>query len=220
MIDLGKARSYMVDHQIRTVDVTSPQLLAAFGAVPRERFLPEPSRPLAYLDRAVALGDGPEPRYLIEAGTHARLLQLAGVQPDDRVLDIGCGTGYGAALLARIAREVVALEEEPTLAATATALLTELGATNVGVVGAPLREGCPAKAPYDLILFEGSVDEVPDTIAHQLADGGRLVAVVGRGRSARAYRYVRQGDRISGRPAFDVAVPPLPGFQKAETFVF
>lgn len=220
MIDLDKARSYMVDCQIRTVDVTSPPLLAAFGTVPRERFVPEPSRSLAYLDRAVALTDGPEPRYLIEAGAHARLIQLAGVQPNERVLDVGCGTGYGSALLARIAKDVVALEENAALAAKAASLFEELGYTNIAVVNAPLHEGCPAKAPYDLILFEGSVDEVPDAITCQLADGGRLVAVVGRGRSARAVRYLRQGDRISGRAAFDVAVPPLPGFQRAETFVF
>jgi len=217
MIDFAQARINMVDNQLRTVDVTDLDVLGAFLAVPREMFVPEEARALAYVDRDVPLGGG---RYLIEAGPFAKLVQAAELDGTQAVLLVVSATGYGAAVLARLCATVAAVEAEAPLAVASRATLSALGVTNVGVVEAPLTGGHPAGAPYDVILLEGSVDEVPDTLFRQLAEGGTLLAVVGRGRTAQATSYRRSGGGTSGRPLFDVAIPALPGFQKAETFAF
>jgi protein-L-isoaspartate(D-aspartate) O-methyltransferase len=140
--------------------------------------------------------------------------------PDDHVLDVGCATGYSAALLGRLASEVVALEEDADLAAIASRLLKKLGASNVKVVTGPLPAGWPQAAPYDAILLQGSAEVVPEALTAQLKDGGRLAAVVGSGRSAKATVYIRSGGVVSARPVFDAAIPMLPGFARPPQFVF
>lgn len=216
MLDFAKARADMVDCQLRTSDVTDSRIVSAFQAIPREAFVPDHLRDFAYLDGEIPLGGG---RFLLEPTPLARLVQLAAVKDTDSVLDIGGGTGYGAAILARLGRSVVALEQ-PAVADRARATLAALGVTGVTVVAGELTAGASTQAPFDVILLEGAVDAVPAALLAQLADGGRLIAVIGRGRTARATVHVRSGDEIGQRAVFDVGVPALPGFQQEPGFQF
>jgi protein-L-isoaspartate(D-aspartate) O-methyltransferase len=222
MVDYAKARTTMVDCQIRTIDVTEYDVLDAFGAVPRETFVPDHLKPLAYIDEDILVSaDGATPRYVMEAGPLAKLIQLADIAATDRVLDVGTGTGYSAALLARLADIVVALESDEALAAAAKANLAALSVANVEVVVGPLAGGCPDKAPFDVILIEGAVEMIPEPLFDQIGEGGRIIAVVGaHGLSAKATVYTRSGGSVSGRPAFNTHVRPLPGFSKPKAFVF
>jgi protein-L-isoaspartate(D-aspartate) O-methyltransferase len=213
----------MVDSQLRTENVTDHAVLAAMGEVPREAFVPPQLRPLAYLDRDIRLkeaSDAAPARYLMQAAPLARLIQLADIGRTDRVLVVGCGTGYSAAVLARLVHSVMALEADPALSAQAQRALSELGIANVEVVVGPLDGGYPSGGPYGVILVDGAVETVPSGLLDQLRDDGRLVAVVGYGRTGTATLFAMNDRKIGSRPAFDASVPPLPGFRKPEVFVF
>jgi len=221
MVDFAKARTTMVDCQIRTVDVTEYDVLDAFAAVPRETFAPDHLKPLAYIDEDILVSaPGSAPRYVMEPGPLAKLVQLAEVQSTDKVLDVGTTTGYSAAILSRLAGSVVALESDDGLAATARANLTALDISNVEVVVGPLTEGFAAKAPYDVILLEGAVEVIPPALIDQIGEGGRIIAVVGAGLAAKAMIYTRSGGSVSGRPVFNTSVRTLPGFAKPKAFSF
>jgi protein-L-isoaspartate(D-aspartate) O-methyltransferase len=216
--DYRSARLNMVDSQIRPNKVSDPAIIEAMLAVPRERFVPETLRGVAYVDEDIPLGGG---RYLMEPMVLGRLLQIAAIRRGDAVLDVGCGPGYASAVMARLARSVVALEEDPTLVRRARALVAELGLSNVTVVEGKLAAGCPARAPYDVILFSGAVAAIPPTIAGQLANGGRLVAVVQVGPGiGKAVLMTRVDDVFGQRIAFDAGTPLLPGFDAQPGFVF
>jgi protein-L-isoaspartate(D-aspartate) O-methyltransferase len=218
MVDYAAIRLNMVESQLRPNKVTDAAVLAAFLAVPRERFVPAGLRGAAYIDDALPLGGG---RYLLPPMVLARLLQLAEIGPDDTVLEIGCATGYGTAVLARLARSVVAVESDRAIAAQATARLRELGSGNAVVIEAPLTQGHPDRGPYAAIVLGGAIARVPDAIARQLADGGRLVAVVQQPNGlGQGTLMTRAGSVLSRRPTFDAAVPLLPGFQAEPSFVF
>lgn len=223
MIDFAVARTRMVDNQLRTEDVTDYDVLAAMGALPRERFVPKTAEALAYIDEDILLApaDGAAPpRYLMEPARLAKLVQLADVGANETVLDIGCGTGYSTAVFARLAKSVIGLESNPALAAEAARNLSALGAANATVVTGPLEAGHPAAAPYDVILLGGAIEVVPDTLFDQLTDGGRLVAVVGYGMAAVAMLFTRTEGKVGGRPAFNMDIRPLPGFRRPRAFVF
>ena len=204
-------RVKMVDGQLRTTDVTSHPVLDAFLAVPREMFVPQAKQDMAYIDADIALGNA---RFLMEPSPLAKLIQLAEVKSTDTVLVIGCATGYGAAILARIAAKVVAVEEESALMDIAKANAAE----NIEFVSGSLSAGAAAKGPFNVILIEGAVDTVPAALFAQLADGGRLVAVEGEGLSGVARVYVKSGKTVSARRGFNLSVKPLPGFRAASAF--
>jgi protein-L-isoaspartate(D-aspartate) O-methyltransferase len=216
-VELASARRMMVDCQVRTADVTNLDLLDAMTAVPRELFVPPALVGQAYSDGAIAIGEG---RALIKPMVLAKLIQAALIGNDDRVLDVGCGTGYSAAVLARIAGSVVALEENPNLARAAQQALAQAGAGAVTVVTGPLTAGWPGSAPYDVILLDGAAEIVPQTLGSQLKPNGRIVGVFGRGPASKAMVYRLIEGNLVGRPVFDAAAPALPGFVAPETFVF
>ena len=222
MVDFAEARATMVDCQVRTVDVTDYDVLDAFLTVPREQFVPESLRPLAYIDEDLKVS-APDaaPRYVMEPGPLARLVQLADIGAGEKVLDLGATTGYATAILARLAASVTAVEPDPALAATAAANLAALGIANATVVTGPLVAGHAAGAPYDVILIEGAIEELPEALGQQLAEGGRLVAVVGtNGLAAKATIFTRSGGTVTGRPVFNTHVRPLPEFARPKAFVF
>jgi len=218
MFDYRAARLNMVESQLRTNKVTDAAVLDAFLAVPRERFVPEPLTGSAYVDEDIPLGGG---RYLLEPMVLAKLLQLAEIGPDAGVLEIGAGTGYGTAILSRLAERVVAVESDVRLAGIARQRLQELAAGNVTLLEGHLEEGYPAGAPYEVIVFGGAVASVPEPIARQLAEGGRLVAVVKSGAGpGQAVLVTRTAGVLSHRPVFDAGVALLPGFVSTPGFVF
>ncbi len=218
MIDYTAARLNMVESQLRTNRVTDVALLEAFEQVPRELFVPEELRGVAYVDEDLAVGHG---RYLMEPRVLARLLQAARPEPQDIVLDIGCGTGYATVILARLSATVVALEDGGGLAARANEVLGELEVGNAVVVEGPLNEGYANQAPFNVIVVNGAVAEVPSVISGQLAEAGRLVTVVRNSAGmGRAILMQHIGGVVSSRTLFDAAVPVLPGFEVEPGFVF
>ncbi len=218
MTDFAAARRNMVDGQVRTTDVTDLRIIAAMLDVPREQFVAPAMAGLAYLDLDVPVGESASSRRLIKPMVLAKLMQAADIKATDRVLDVGCVTGYAAAVLARIAGEVLALEQDAALAEAARAALSAL--PNVGVAAGPLNDGWPQAAPYDAILLEGTTEVAPEKLLQQLKDGGRLVCVLGAGPGAKAMLYQRSGGDFGDRPLFDAAAPVLPGFVKPPEFAF
>jgi protein-L-isoaspartate(D-aspartate) O-methyltransferase len=215
MTDFATARRNMVDGQVRTADVTDLRLISAMLEVPRERFVPPASAALAYIDLDVPLGNS---RHLLKPMVLAKLIQAAELTASDRVLDAGCATGYAAAVLARIAGQVIALEQDEKLMQAASDALSAV--SNVRVVSGKLAEGWLQGAPFDAILLEGATEIPPHTLCRQLKDGGRLVCVQGSGPGSKAMLYCRGGQDIGGRPIFDASAPPLPGFEKPPAFAF
>nr|WP_316653901.1 protein-L-isoaspartate O-methyltransferase [uncultured Gellertiella sp.] len=209
-------RTKMVDNQVRTTDVTSYSVLSAFLTVPREAFVPEAARALAYVDADSALSV--PGRYIMHASPLAKLLQLATISQTDHVLDVGAGSGYVSALLAHLAGSVVALESDAGLAALARANLS--GHANAKVVEGDLEKGAAGEGPFDVIFIDGAVDLVPEALFAQLKDGGKLVAVLGHGNASRAHVFTRERGALSSTPAFNTAVKPLPGFRKVPEFQF
>lgn len=222
-VDFSGLRTKMVDGQLRTTDVTDVAVLDAMGSVPREAFVDPARKILAYIDEDIRLGSttpGQAPRYMMEASPFGKLLQLAEITPTDFVLDVGCGTGYSAAVLSRIASSVVALETDPSLAQRATTTLSSLGHDNVAVIEGNLADGYTPEAPYDVIILEGAVEQVPAALFAQLRQGGRLVAIEGSGHAGIARLYVKSNGDVTARRAFNAAVKPLPGFEKTHSFEF
>lgn len=215
MTDFAAARRNMVDGQIRTADVTDLRLLGAFQDVSRERFVAAQSASLAYLDFDLPVAPR---RALIKPRLLAKMLQIADIAPTDRVLDVGAATGYGAAVLARVAAHVVALEEDAELARAARGALS--GTANVEVVSGALAAGWTVAAPYDVIVVEGATEIAPETLLRQLSDGGRLVCVLGGDQAAKVMLYRRSGADTGGRAVFDAAAPVLPGFVRPPAFAF
>ncbi|MGM4980815.1 MULTISPECIES: protein-L-isoaspartate O-methyltransferase family protein [Rhizobium] len=223
MMDFEAARVKMVENQIRTTDVTSHSVLNAFFAVPRENFVPEKSKLLAYVDCDIEIAPaaaGKAARFLMEASPLAKLLQLGVITKEDKVLDVGCGTGYVSAILSLIADKVVALEADEDLAAQAKANLAALGYDNVTVVTGDLEKGHAGSAPFNVIFVDGSVEQVPQALLDQLGEDGRLIAVLGYGHAARATVFMRERGAFSENVFFNASIKPLPGFAKAKEFVF
>ncbi len=223
MLDFEAARRAMVDGQVRTNDVTHPGLIAAMLEIPREAFVPKGQAALAYLDRDVVIANATatEPaRYLMKPMVLARLVQAADPGPQDRVLVIGAGTGYSAAVMSRLAAEVVALEQNESLFQQACSALSSVGSRNVKVVHGVLTAGAPASGPYDVILIDGGVETIPEGLCEQLLSRGRLVTVVEFGPVGKAKLLQPLDGKFRDRELFDAHAPVLPGFNLAPAFVF
>ena len=218
MADFAAARQHMVSSQIRTNKVTDPGLLNALAEIPREQFLARQLREIAYIDEDLAIGGG---RYLMEPMVLARMMQALELDSGDLVLDVGCASGYSSAVLARLATAVVALECDASLARDATANFAEIGVDNVVVVEDELSHGHAEQAPYQAIFLNGAVPEMPEELIRQLAEGGRMCAVIDDGiGSGQVVRAVRRGATVARQVLFDANVASLPGFDREPGFVF
>lgn len=218
MPDMSAARAFMVEGQVRTNDVTDKRIVDAMMRIEREHFVPESKRTLAYADTCVEVAAG---RHLLDPRSFAKLLQLAEIREGDRVLDVGCATGYSTAVLATLSADVVALEENEELAKFAAPLLRlseKLGRV-YGVIE-PHAAGAPGQAPFDVIFVNGAIEFVPEAWVQQLKEGGRLVAIFDSGPVGKANYCVRKAGTLGRRVAFDATVPLLPGFKRAASFAF
>ncbi len=217
-MDFATARRNMVESQLRTNRVTDPRLLEAFSAVPRESFVPKNRQSVSYIDEDIDLGGG---RYLMEPMILARLLQESWIGEGENVLVVGASPGYGAAIAGQLAGSVFALESDPGRAKDMASILTSLAIDNVVVVEGAHAEGYAKEGPYDVILMNGSVPAVPNSLTEQLVEGGRLMAVVQDNTGlGRGMLYLRRGNVVSGRTLFDANVRPLPGFEVEKGFAF
>lgn len=220
MADPQKARKNMVDGQIHTHGVITPEILQAFESVPREQFVPELFTKNAYNDEDIPLGHN---RYLMEPAVHARLIQALELTADDVALDIGGGTGYGAAILSSIVSTVVVLESEKELAKKAIRLWEKLGLCNIAIFEGALQKGHAENAPYDSIIINGAVSDVPQEILEQIAPNGRLVAIVKEPShvmgEARLYQKDEDG-HVSFYTLFEAGTPYLQGFEPRPQFNF
>jgi len=212
----------MVENQIRPNKVRNTDIINAMSDLPREKFVPESAVGIAYSDKEIFLV---EHRYLMAPMLLAKLLQEARISRDHLVLNIGCGSGYSAAVLAKISRAVVGIEVNPVLADKASTLMVELGIDNVIIVEKTLVGGYAKQAPYDVIVFGGAIEEVPKNIISQLSDGGRIVSVIGSSSPLdnskdKVVVTSKFGDLISDSIMFEATTPYLSDFNKEKTFEF
>jgi protein-L-isoaspartate(D-aspartate) O-methyltransferase len=221
MSGFSTARQKMVDGQVRPSDVTDIRIIDAMLEVPREAFVPENKRALAYLDLDLEVGEGgAAKRYLIKPAVLAKMLQAAEIKETDRVLVVGCATGYAAAVIAKYVGQVTATESDPVLAAKASDILSQIGAAKVEVRTAAAAEGDPANAPFDVIVLNGATEIVPERLYAQMKDGGRLVGVFAMSHPQRATIVTRSHGDFGNRALFDAAAPVLPGMERLPAFVF
>lgn len=217
MVDFSQARTMMVDTQVRPNDVTKYPVIEAMLTVPREAFVPDARQAVAYVGENVPLA---QDRWLLEPRSFGKMLDGLNIQPTELVLIVGAGLGYDAAVVARLAQAVVALESHPEMAAQAEATLAEQGVDNVAVVTGELAAGYPGQAPYDVILIAGGIEELPQALADQLAEGGRIGAIFAEGNLGVARIGHKIDGEINWRFAFNGSAPVLPGFNRRKGFVF
>ncbi len=215
MTDFSQRRTTMVDTQVRPSDVTKFPIIDAMLTVPREAFVPNERREAAYAGEHVEIGQG---RVLLDPRTLAKMLDVADIQPNELVLDIGSGLGYSSALAAKMAEAVIALEDTAERVAEAERMLAETSADNVAVVEGPLAEGAEQHGPYDVILVEGAVQAMPDALTDQLKEGGRIVAIFVDGALGAVRVGYKGADAVNWRFAFNANAPVLPGFEASPSF--
>jgi protein-L-isoaspartate(D-aspartate) O-methyltransferase len=221
MSGFSTARQKMVDGQVRPSDITDSRIIDAMLAVPREAFVPQHRRALAYLDLDLDVSEGESAkRFLIKPVVTAKMLQAAEIGETDNVLVVGCATGYAAAVVAQLGCRVTATESDPTLAAKAQEILAGLGLANVTVRAAAAADGDATAAPFDVIVLNGATQITPDRLYRQLKEGGRLVGVFATTQPPRATIVTRSHDEFGNRALFDAVVPVLPGLERLPAFVF
>lgn len=217
MTDFAAARTTMVDCQVRPSDVTKYPIIDALLSVPREEFVPSAKRSVAYMGEHVSLGRA---RVLLDARTFAKMLDAVNVQPDEMVLDLGCGLGYSSAVIAKMAEAVVAVEPDKAMAAEASELLAAQGADNVMVETAELAAGAPKHGPYCVIFLQGAAETIPPAVLDQLKVGGRIVAIRQSGGIGQVKLGFKRDTGMDWRNVFAAAAPVLPGFEKEAEFTF
>ncbi len=215
MADYAARRTMMVDTQVRPSDVTKFPIIAAMLASPKEAFVPDAKREVAYVGESIDLGSG---RVVLEPRTMAKMLEAADIQADDLVLDIGCGLGYSSAIIAQLSEAVVALEEDAEMAKEAERLLGENNVDNAFVFQGPLTGGAAKHGPYDVIVIQGGIGELPADLAEQLKDGGRVVAIFIENALGICRVGHKTNGRISWRFSFNAGAPILAGFEKQNAF--
>lgn len=215
MSDYATRRRMMVDTQVRPSDVTKFPIIDAMLSVPREVFVPAGKREAAYVGENLALSDN---RVMLEPRTLAKMLDAIDIGPGELVLDVGAGLGYSSAVIAHIAEAVVAVEEDETMASDAEANLAEEAVDNAAVVTGPLAEGAAQHGPYDAIVLQGAVEDIPAALSDQLKDGGRIVALFMDGALGLCRIGYKSEGRVTWRFAFNASAPILPGFERARSF--
>ncbi|UWQ98618.1 protein-L-isoaspartate O-methyltransferase [Rhodobacteraceae bacterium S2214] len=215
MVDYSNRRTMMVDTQVRPSDVTKFPIIDAMLSVPREVYVPDQLREAAYMGEHVVLSAD---RVVLEPRTFAKMLEVLDVQPDHTVLDLGCGLGYSTAVLARLADFVAGVEDDEDLANEAQSILSENGVDNAAVMAGDLTEGAAKSGPYDIIIAQGAVEEIPATILDQLRDGGRIAAIFAEGSLGVVRVGYKSNGIVSWRFAFNATAPTLSGFKKAAAF--
>jgi len=217
MADFTSQRTMMVDTQVRPSDVTKFPIIDAMLTVPRENYVPRPLRLTAYMDGLLDLGSG---RAMLEPRVLAKMLDALDIQPSELVLDLGCGLGYSSAVIAQMAQAVVAVEEDEAMASEAESVLGAAGVDNVAVITGPLVDGAPQHGPYDVIVLQGGVQTLPDSLVAQLKDGGRLACLMIEGNLGTCKIGLKTGNSLSWRYAFNATAPVLPGFYNTPAFQF
>lgn len=215
MPDFALRRTMMVDHQIRPADVTKFPVIAAFLDVPRERYVPDPLREAAYLGENLAIAPG---RVMLDPRSLAKMLDMLDIQPEETILDLGCGHGYSTAVIARLARAVIAVEDDEALASEADQILSSEGVDNALVLRGPLADGAARHAPYDAIVVQGGVETVPPALTAQLREGGRIACIFMEGALGTCRIGHRADGGITWRYAFNSSVPVLAGFRRMPEF--
>jgi len=213
-MDFSTARYNMVESQVRPNGITDIKLIEALGDVERENFVPDERKPISYAGEDLHVGNG---RFLLEPMVLGRLLQIAEIQPTDLVLDVGPSTGYSTAVISKLAESVVGIEEDTELCEQAGETLLEMGISNAAIICAKHAKGAASEAPFDVIVINGRVSEVPQALQDQLKEGGRLVAVIGDKYSAKAAVCRKKDNQIDCHSAFDASALPLSGVETPET---
>ncbi|MEQ6248583.1 protein-L-isoaspartate O-methyltransferase [Sulfitobacter sp. HNIBRBA3233] len=215
MTDFAARRTMMVDTQVRPSDVTKFPIIDAMLSIAREDFVPSAQREAAYVGENLALGQG---RVVLEPRTLAKMLDALNIEGDELVLDIGCGMGYSTAVIARMAEAVIAVEQDESLAQEAQEALVEAGADNAVVQHGDLVAGAAEHGPYDVIILQGGVGQIPGSLLAQVKDGGRIAALFMQGELGEVRVGYRRGEDFSWRRAFNATAPILPGFAKERAF--
>ena len=216
------ARQNMVDNQIRTNRVTNNNIISAMTVLPRERFVPESSTEIAYVDTAIQVAND---RHIVAPMVLARLIQEADVSSDDLVQVIGCGTGYAAAILSNMSKAVVLVEDQSEVCDKAEALFIELGIDNVLVFKTDLVNGCKKQAPFNIIIICGAVEEIPINLVNQLVEGGRIITMIlaSDGVSyptTKATILTKYNGKLVEKEVFEVNTPKIKSFNKDKVFKF
>jgi protein-L-isoaspartate(D-aspartate) O-methyltransferase len=215
MADFAARRTMMVDTQVRPSDVTKFPIIEAMLSVPKENFVPDPMREAAYVGENLEIG---EDRVVLEPRTLAKMLDFLDIQPNELVLDLGCGLGYSSAVIAHIAEAVVAVEVDNDLAADAQDLLVNNGTDNVAVISGPLAAGAAKHGPYDVVTVQGGVERIPDGLIKQIKDGGRIAAIFLEGALGICRIGHKSNGEITWRFAFNAGAPLLVGFEREMAF--
>ena len=216
-MDFAQARTAMVDSQVRPNDVTKYSIIAALQKVEREDFVPESMRMVAYADSPIALDTG---RVILDARVFSKMLDALNILPTDFVLDIGCGLGYSTAVIASLSEAVIGVEDDATRVTDATENLMAAQVDNAVILEGELAKGAAKHGPYDVVIIEGAVEQVPANLIKQIKDGGRLAAIFNKNGVGVVRIGIKNGDGISWRDTFNADAPILPGFQSDKGFTF